>query len=89
VRHLQRRGDLTAAHPAMRSVGYRQLWAYLEGSGTLTDAVSRAIAATRQLAKRQLTWLRGAASGEWIDPDETGRVSWIRDISTQLRRFGL
>jgi tRNA dimethylallyltransferase len=88
VRRLHRRGDLTARHPAMRAVGYRQLWAYLEGEGAMTDAVSCAIAATRQLAKRQLTWLRGAASGEWIDPDETPRLSWIRDISAGLRRFG-
>ncbi|HTT43242.1 MAG TPA: tRNA (adenosine(37)-N6)-dimethylallyltransferase MiaA [Steroidobacteraceae bacterium] len=89
VRQLHHRGDLTGRHPAMRAVGYRQLWAYLEGEGTLTDAVSRAIAATRQLAKRQLTWLRGAANGEWIDPDATPRLSWIRDISAWLRRFGL
>jgi tRNA dimethylallyltransferase len=89
VRHLHRRGDLTAQHPAVRAVGYRQLWSYLEGEGTLAAAVSRAIAATRQLAKRQLTWLRGTGGGEWIDPDETPPVSWIRDITAQLARFGL
>lgn len=58
VRGLFARGDLTREHPAMRAVGYRQIWSYLEGSDTLADAESKAIVATRQLAKRQLTWLR-------------------------------
>ena len=52
----------------MRAVGYRQLWAHLEGEYTLEEAVSRGIAATRQLAKRQLTWLRADESGQWLDP---------------------
>jgi tRNA dimethylallyltransferase len=52
------RGDLTGEHPAMRAVGYRQIWEYLAGNSTLDAAEQKAIAATRQLAKRQLTWLR-------------------------------
>ena len=59
VEKLRARGDLDAETPAMRAVGYRQLWAYLAGEIGLSEARLRAIAATRQLAKRQLTWLRG------------------------------
>ena len=55
------RGDLTLDMPSMRCVGYRQIWRYLEGAITLPEAISAARAATRRLAKRQLTWLRGWA----------------------------
>ena len=89
VRQLRARGDLSARHPAMRAVGYRQLWAHLEGDYDLKEAVNRGVAATRQLAKRQLTWMRGEALGEWIDPDLIAPLSWIRDIGTQLSAFGL
>ena len=58
VRHLRARGDLTAAHSAMRAVGYRQLWQHLDGEHTLDEAVARGVHATRQFAKRQLNWLR-------------------------------
>jgi tRNA dimethylallyltransferase len=60
VRALRERGDLHAALPAMRCVGYRQAWAALEG-GDLARLREHGIAATRQLAKRQLTWLRPMA----------------------------
>jgi tRNA dimethylallyltransferase len=89
VRRLRARGDLSARHPAMRAVGYRQLWAHLEGDYDLVEAVRRGVAATRQLAKRQLTWMRGEALGEWIDPDLTAPLSWIRDTNAQLGAFGL
>jgi len=58
VRALYARGDLTQQHAAVRAVGYRQLWRYCEGSCSLPQATQQAIIATRQLAKRQLTWLR-------------------------------
>ncbi len=58
VRALYARGDLTDGHPAIRAVGYRQLWSHLAGAYPLETAVARAVAATRQLAKRQMTWLR-------------------------------
>jgi tRNA dimethylallyltransferase len=45
--------------PSMRCVGYRQLWQYLEGDDLLDDAIFKGVVASRQLAKRQLTWLRG------------------------------
>lgn len=59
VQYLRRRyPTLTAAHPSMRCVGYRQAWAYVEGAITLAALREQGIAATRQLAKRQLTWQR-------------------------------
>ena len=58
VQALQARGDLHPDLPSIRSVGYRQAWDYLEGRLSRDAMVERAIAATRQLAKRQLTWLR-------------------------------
>ncbi|GAB3482663.1 tRNA (adenosine(37)-N6)-dimethylallyltransferase MiaA [Marinomonas epiphytica] len=59
VEALYQRGDLTIEMPSMRCVGYRQLWQYLEGADSLDDAIFKGVVATRQLAKRQLTWLRG------------------------------
>jgi tRNA dimethylallyltransferase len=74
VKRLHARADLHPGLPAIRAVGYRQLWAFLEGECSLEVAVERAIVATRQLAKRQWTWLRaepglhflgGAQEGGW------------------------
>jgi tRNA dimethylallyltransferase len=61
VRGLRARGDLHTNLPAIRSVGYRQIWEHLEGAGDLGTMHERAVAATRQLAKRQITWLRSNA----------------------------
>jgi tRNA dimethylallyltransferase len=58
VAALKARSDLHSAQPALRAVGYRQLWAHLAGECEFPEARRRAIAATRQLAKRQMTWLR-------------------------------
>ena len=58
VRNLRARGDLTPDMPSMRCVGYRQAWSFLDGDGSLVELRERGIAATRQLAKRQITWLR-------------------------------
>jgi tRNA dimethylallyltransferase len=54
--------------PAIRAVGYRQAWEYLDGALPETEFRDRAIFATRQLAKRQLTWLRGERDARWFDP---------------------
>lgn len=68
VERLYRRGDLGPELPSMRAVGYRQLWSYLDGQCDLSTAVQRGITATRQLAKRQLTWLRSEPiETRWID----------------------
>lgn len=58
VAALHRRGDLSLANPSMRSVGYRQVWEYLNGALDEAELAARAIDATRQLAKRQLTWMQ-------------------------------
>jgi len=58
VAALRRRGDLHLSLPSMRCVGYRQIWQYLDGELSHAEMIDRAVAATRQLAKRQLTWLR-------------------------------
>jgi tRNA dimethylallyltransferase len=67
VRALHQRDDLHPGLPSIRCVGYRQLWDHLEGRVPLEDATERAIAATRQLAKRQLTWLRAMRERTLID----------------------
>ena len=77
VRALRARGDLQPELPSMRAVGYRQAWAALD-AGDLRSLPATGIAATRQLAKRQLTWLRAhaeeAASSPCDAADATERV---------------
>ncbi len=72
VERLVARGDLHPDMPAMRSVGYRQVWAWLRGEFTRDEMVERGQAATRQLAKRQMTWLRSEQACHWLD--ESGDV---------------
>jgi tRNA dimethylallyltransferase len=67
VSRLRARGDLHAGLTAMRLIGYRQLWEHLDGVTTLAEATEKAVAATRQLARRQLTWLRAEPGAEWFD----------------------
>jgi tRNA dimethylallyltransferase len=68
ARALRRDSRLHPDLPAMRAVGYRQAWAYLDGGIGAAAFREQAIAATRQLAKRQLTWLRGEYDARWLDP---------------------
>jgi tRNA dimethylallyltransferase len=78
VSALKARGDLHADLPSMRAVGYRQLWEHLEGQGTLDEAVQKGVHATRQLAKRQFTWLRSWPELTWIEataPDAHARLA--------------
>lgn len=67
VETLRARGDLHPGLPAMRCVGYRQTWEYLDGAYGLAELRERGIIATRQLAKRQLTWLRSMPDRHIID----------------------
>lgn len=69
VRTLFARGDLHPDMPSIRCVGYRQMWSYLAGLTDYDEMVFRGICATRQLAKRQMTWLRGWESVHWLDSD--------------------
>ena len=70
VKRLRGRGDLHADLPALRAVGYRQAWEYLGGAGSKDEFRQRAIDATRQLAKRQTTWLRSELDARVFDPDD-------------------
>ena len=68
VEKLYRRADLNENLPSIRCVGYRQMWEYLRGDYDHDEMVFRGICATRQLAKRQITWLRGWTSPiQWLD----------------------
>ena len=69
VERLFQRGDLHADLPSIRAAGYRQLWDYFEGHYGLDEAVEKAIIATRQLAKRQQTWLRNWPNCQQIQVD--------------------
>jgi tRNA dimethylallyltransferase len=83
VRRLQQRGDLHADLPAIRSVGYRQLWEHLSGRESLDSSVRRAIFATRHLARRQLIWLRSESDLQWCDTLDSGAADQIeRTIDT-------
>jgi tRNA dimethylallyltransferase len=75
VAALRARPRLHEDLPAIRAVGYRQLWEHLNGDCSLDEAVEKGMAATRQLAKRQLTWLRKWPDLEWIYTDQAGNVS--------------
>jgi len=77
VRRLYTRGDLHAGLPALRLIGYRQLWEHLEGRSGLDEAIERAIVATRQLARRQLTWLRAEPDAEWFDASDPALISRV------------
>ncbi len=77
VEVLHQRCGLTADHPSMRSVGYRQLWAHLDGAISLEEAGKRALYATRQLAKRQITWLRSEPDLQSFDPLEATGIDAI------------
>ncbi|TNI71684.1 tRNA (adenosine(37)-N6)-dimethylallyltransferase MiaA, partial [Aeromonas salmonicida] len=77
VRRLLERGDLTPDLPSIRCVGYRQMWDYLIGEVGYDEMRYRGIVATRQLAKRQMTWLRGWPDVTWLttgDEDNVQRV---------------
>ncbi|MBK6612675.1 tRNA (adenosine(37)-N6)-dimethylallyltransferase MiaA [Ottowia sp.] len=73
VAALRARGDLTPDLPSMRCIGYRQAWEALEAGRPLAELRERGIAATRQLAKRQLTWLRGMAGRHVLAIDQEAR----------------
>ena len=74
LRALRRRHALHAGLPSMRCVGYRQVWSYLEGECGRTEMRERAIAATRQLARRQLSWLRSLPGIEVLREDPSSRL---------------
>ena len=74
VTRLYEQGKLHTDLPAIRAVGYRQVWAYLDGKSDLGECREKALFATRQLAKRQLTWLRSWPGLTWIWTDAEGHI---------------
>jgi tRNA dimethylallyltransferase len=80
VRRLMRRPGLHRESPAMRAVGYRQFWAHLAGECSFDEARSRALAATRQLAKRQITWLRSENGLKPFDALDSGVADAISGV---------
>lgn len=88
VQHLRQMPGMNADLPAMRSVGYRQAWQMFDGEFPVQELPERAIAATRQLAKRQITWLRSMSSRCIVPCDEAGMqaraISTLRDKAWQI-----
>lgn len=80
---LHRRGELHPELPSIRAVGYRQIWQYLDGHIDYPTMVERATTATRQLAKRQLTWLRSNDDATWFDSEHE---SALAKIATHLSK---
>ncbi len=89
VRSLRARGDLDPDLPSLRAVGYRQLWSHLAGECSLEDAMAAACQATRNLAKRQLTWLRADPGIAWITSlAETGLVPISDALTSAAGKIG-
>ena len=88
VRALYERGDLNAQLPAIRAVGYRQLWDYCAGACELERATALATTATAQLAKRQLTWLRSESGFQALDPEaDSGFASLLATLQVADARM--
>ncbi len=83
VRALRARGDLYADLPSMRCVGYRQAWEALDGSSPMAELRDKGIAATRQLAKRQITWLRAMPERQVVACDAPGAVQQVLALVAQ------
>lgn len=80
VRSLYERGDLSGELSALRAVGYRQLWQHLAGECDFEEACRRAVVATRRLAKRQMTWLRGESLDARFDPFDAALDTQVIDF---------
>ena len=80
MRTLYARSDLNANLPSMRAVGYRQAWDWLDGNSSFDQMREKAIIATRQLAKRQLTWLRQERASVWYDLQADGAKRKVLDV---------
>jgi len=85
VRSLMERPELTSDHPSMRSVGYRQAWQHLQGDTDFETMRESAIIATRQLAKRQMTWLRREHTAHQISVGSTLNIHAVLDWAASLR----
>jgi tRNA dimethylallyltransferase len=86
VQRLRARGDLHADLPSMRCVGYRQAWEALDGLYPMRELRERGIAATRQLAKRQITWLRGMPQRRVVACDASDALGQVLQIARDWAR---
>ncbi len=77
VLQLRARGDLHQNLPSIRCVGYRQMWQYLDGEFDHEEMIFRGVCATRQLAKRQLTWLRNWPDLHWLTTDDESNLAQV------------
>jgi tRNA dimethylallyltransferase len=84
VERLVARGDLDPELPSMRSVGYRQVWRWLRGESSRVEMVHQGQAATRQLARRQLTWLRKEPATHWLEPNAEAAETALELIRRRL-----
>lgn len=84
VEKLFKRGDLHAQMPSIRAVGYRQVWAYLAGDYSYDEMREKAIIATAQLAKRQMTWLRKETDCNFIEPIRLNTAEVLKNLRTLL-----
>ncbi len=84
VVRLFKRKDLHVNLPAMRAVGYRQIWEYLLSEGSFEEAVQRGIAATRQLAKRQMTWLRSWQDITYFTNGQQSALDYLKFLIANL-----
>ena len=86
VQSLYQRGDLHLDLPSMRCVGYRQMWEYIEGKMDYEEMRFRGVVATRQLAKRQMTWLRGWKQDiTWLESADENNFEKIKSVLLKLR----
>ncbi|MCH8498043.1 MAG: tRNA (adenosine(37)-N6)-dimethylallyltransferase MiaA [Marinobacter sp.] len=86
VKRLWQRGDLNADLPSVRCVGYRQVWGMLAGEYDFDTMVQKGIAATRQLAKRQLTWLRKWENVHHLTSGDPGNLAAVLELIGQYRK---
>ena len=87
VEGLRLRSELNLSLPSMRCVGYRQLWQYLDGEFTREEMIDKAVAATRQLAKRQITWLRKQSAGTTYDCLNYRKDAIFRQVEAATKRL--
>ena len=85
VKRLYQRGDLTPDLPSIRAVGYRQVWAMLDGEYDMATMREKAITATAQLAKRQMTWLRKEENCNFIAPEALKLPKLLKNLRFLLR----
>ncbi|MFD2165526.1 tRNA (adenosine(37)-N6)-dimethylallyltransferase MiaA [Thalassotalea euphylliae] len=84
VQALKARGDLHENLPSIRCVGYRQMWQYLDGEFDHKEMIFRGVCATRQLAKRQLTWLRSWPNLQWLDMEDESNLQQVLSAISKL-----